>query len=59
MTRLIDDYLDAYGESDPARRSPAGQAVLEGCDFAQVDASGRLAQVAGFFGPLPAHESAA
>ncbi len=122
MTRLIDDHLDAYGESDPARRSaavarlwaedaqlidpplaarghaqivaqadqllaqfpghrfrrssgiethhglaryawqllsPAGQVVLEGCDFAQVDASGRLAQVAGFFGPLPVHESAA
>lgn len=121
LCRLIDDYLDAYGEPDKARRSdavrrvwaedaqlvdpplaarghaqivaqadqllaqfpghrfrrssgvdahhgraryawqllsPAGQVVLEGCDFAQVDEAGRLAQVAGFFGPLPARESA-
>jgi hypothetical protein len=36
---------------------PAGQVVLEGCDFAQLDGSGRLTQVAGFFGPLPAHET--
>ena len=39
--------------------NPAGQVVLEGCDFAQVDAGGRLVQVVGFFGPLPVHESAA
>jgi hypothetical protein len=38
--------------------SPAGQVVLEGCDFAQVDGAGRLAQVAGFFGALPALETA-
>jgi hypothetical protein len=31
--------------------------VLEGFDFAQIDGAGRLAQVAGFFGPLPAHET--
>jgi hypothetical protein len=122
IARLIDDYLDAYGEPDPARRSaaverlwaedarlidpplaarghaqivaqadqllaqfpqhrfrrssgidahhglaryawqllsPSGKVVLEGCDFAQIDDSGRLAQVAGFFGPLPAHETLA
>jgi len=122
ISRLIDDYLDAYGEPDKARRSdavkrlwaedaqlidpplaarghaqivaqadqllaqfpehrfrrssgidahhgvaryawqllsPAGQVVLEGCDFAQVDDTGRLARVAGFFGTLPAHEASA
>jgi hypothetical protein len=33
---------------------PAGAVVLEGIDFAQIDPQGRLAQVTGFFGPLPA-----
>jgi len=33
--------------------------VLEGIDIAQLDAQGRLAQVTGFFGPLPALEAAA
>jgi hypothetical protein len=37
---------------------PAGAAVLEGVDIAQIDAQGRLAQVTGFFGPLPAREPA-
>ena len=36
-----------------------GTLVLEGIDIAQVDSQGRLQQVTGFFGPLPAHESAA
>lgn len=35
-----------------------GHVALEGCDFSRVDDSGRLEQVVGFFGPLPAHESA-
>ena len=35
----------------------AGTVVLEGQDFAQLDSAGRLAQVAGFFGALPPHES--
>jgi len=39
--------------------APGGQVVLEGCDFAQLDGHGRLAQVSGFFGPLPALEAAA
>jgi hypothetical protein len=38
---------------------PSGRVVLEGCDFVEVEAGGRLAQVNGFFGPLPAHEAAA
>jgi hypothetical protein len=38
---------------------PQGRVVLEGIDFAQWDDSGRLAQVSGFFGPLPPHEGAA
>jgi hypothetical protein len=122
IAHLIDDWLAAYGEPDPARRSeaverlwaqdaqlidpplsarghaqivaqadqllaqfpqhrfrrssgidahhglaryawqllsPTGQVVLEGCDFAQIDTAGRLLQVAGFFGSLPAHERAA
>jgi hypothetical protein len=33
--------------------------VLEGLDIAQVDASGRLQQVTGFFGPLPQREASA
>lgn len=33
---------------------PAGSVVLEGIDIAQIDNQGRLAQVTGFFGPLPA-----
>jgi hypothetical protein len=37
---------------------PAGAVVLEGIDIAQVDAHGRLTQVIGFFGPLPALEPA-
>jgi hypothetical protein len=37
---------------------PAGAVVLEGIDIAQVDAQGRLTQVIGFFGPLPALEPA-
>ena len=39
--------------------APGGQVVLEGIDFAQLDAQGRLACVTGFFGPLPALEAAA
>lgn len=35
---------------------PAGQAVLQGTDFAQVDERGRLAQVTGFFGSLPGRD---
>ena len=38
---------------------PSGAVVLEGIDIAQLDAQGRLAQVTGFFGPLPALEAAA
>jgi len=37
---------------------PSGAAVLEGVDIAQVDHEGRLVQVTGFFGPLPALEPA-
>ena len=37
---------------------PAGAVVLEGIDIAQIDPQGRLAQVTGFFGPLPALEPA-
>jgi hypothetical protein len=37
---------------------PAGAVALEGCDVAQIDAQGRLVQVVGFFGPLPALEPA-
>lgn len=36
---------------------PHGQVGLEGVDVARVDESGRLAQVIGFFGPRPSHES--
>ena len=32
---------------------PAGAVVLEGIDIAQIDSAGRLAQVTGYFGPLP------
>ena len=39
--------------------APDGAVVLEGTDFAQTDGDGRLALVAGFFGPLPAREAAA
>jgi hypothetical protein len=38
--------------------APGGSVVLEGIDFAQLDGHGRLAQVSGFFGPLPALEAA-
>ena len=38
---------------------PDGTPVLDGLDVAQVDSSGRLQQVTGFFGPLPAREAAA
>lgn len=38
--------------------NPAGGVVLEGIDIAQIDADGRLLQVTGFFGPLPALETA-
>jgi hypothetical protein len=37
---------------------PADAVVLEGIDIAQIDPDGRLAQVTGFFGPLPALEPA-
>lgn len=37
---------------------PDGAVVLEGIDIAQIDAQGRLAQVTGFFGPLPEREPA-
>ena len=37
---------------------PAGAVVLEGTDIAQIDPEGRLAQVTGFFGPLPVLEPA-
>jgi hypothetical protein len=33
---------------------PTGAVALEGIDIAQVNSEGRLAQVAGFFGPLAA-----
>ncbi|MDP9043496.1 MAG: nuclear transport factor 2 family protein [Pseudomonadota bacterium] len=33
---------------------PAGAVVLEGTDIVRIDAQGRLAQVTGFFGTLPA-----
>ena len=39
--------------------APGGQVVLEGIDFAQLNDAGRLTQVAGFFGALPALEAAA
>ena len=35
-----------------------GKVKLEGTDFAQFDDRGCLAQVTGFFGPLPQHEGA-
>jgi hypothetical protein len=38
--------------------SPSGAVVLDGIDIAQLDADGRLAQVTGFFGALPALEAA-
>ena len=37
---------------------PTGSVVLEGLDIAQLDSDGRLAQVTGFFGPLPALRAA-
>jgi hypothetical protein len=37
---------------------PAGTVAIEGVDIAQLDAEGRLAQVTGFFGALPALEPA-
>jgi hypothetical protein len=37
---------------------PCGAVVLEGIDVAQIDPAGRLAQVTGFFGPLPSLEPA-
>jgi hypothetical protein len=37
---------------------PSGAVALEGIDIAEVDPEGRLAQVTGFFGPLPALEPA-
>ncbi len=39
--------------------SPEGGVVLEGLDIAELDASGRLRRVTGFFGPLPPLEAAA
>ena len=36
---------------------PDGAVVLEGIDFAQLDSQGRLQQVTGFFGPMPALET--
>jgi hypothetical protein len=33
---------------------PTSAVVLEGIDFAQIDLEGRLVQVTGFFGSLPA-----
>lgn len=39
--------------------APDGTVALEGIDIAQLDARGRLARVTGFFGPLPALETAA
>ena len=39
--------------------APDGTVALEGIDFAQLDERGRLARVSGFFGPLPALETAA
>jgi hypothetical protein len=35
-------------------QGPAGTVALEGIDIAQLNTEGRLAQVTGFFGPLPA-----
>jgi hypothetical protein len=37
---------------------PAGAVVLQGLDMAQADERGKLTQVVGFFGPLPALEPA-
>lgn len=37
---------------------PTSAVVLEGIDIAQIDSEGRLVQVTGFFGPLPALEPA-
>jgi len=37
---------------------PAGRAVLEGLDVAEIDDAGRLSRVTGFFGALPAREAA-
>ena len=36
-----------------------GAPVLDGIDFADVDAQGRLSRVVGFFGPLPSGEGLA
>ena len=38
--------------------NPTGTVVLEGIDIARFDGQGLLAQVTGFFGPLPALEPA-
>jgi len=38
--------------------APSGSVALDGIDIAHVDSDGRLAQVTGFFGPLPALELA-
>ena len=33
---------------------PTGTVLLEGVDFGQLDADGRIASITAFFGPLPA-----
>jgi hypothetical protein len=38
---------------------PDGQTVLEGCDFGELDPSGRIRCIAGFFGPPPPPAGAA
>ena len=40
------------------RVAPSGSVALDGIDIAHVDSDGRLTQVTGFFGPLPALELA-
>jgi hypothetical protein len=37
--------------------SPAGEVAVVGTDFARLDDAGRLADVVGFFGPVPNIES--
>jgi hypothetical protein len=51
-TSGIDDH---HGHARYAWRleGPDGAPAIEGCDFAELDASGRLRRVVGFFGPLP------
>jgi SnoaL-like domain len=48
--------VDAYGSQLRfawRMRGPDGEVLLEGLDFGELDDSGRLKRIVGFFGPLP------